>query len=106
MSFYWNLRRELFLRKNIHRPVDLQALLSEHGLPRSLPAVCALLKRPPESLRLQTMQVICNALGCNLNDFCVMEPDPKGCGLNRSEPSDIPDGEFPDPFQFLIHECE
>jgi len=81
----------------------MQALLREHGLPLSLPAVCALLKRRPESLRLKTMQMICNALGCNLNDFCVMEPDPKGRGSNGSEPSD---GEFPDPFQFQIHECE
>jgi DNA-binding Xre family transcriptional regulator len=106
MSFHWNLRRELFLRKNVHRAVDLQALLSEHGLPRSLPAVCALLKRPPESLPLRTMQVICNALGCNLNDFCVMEPDLNGRSSNGGDPSDPPDGEFPDPFQFPIHECE
>jgi DNA-binding Xre family transcriptional regulator len=106
MSFHWNLRRELFLRKNIHRPVDLQALLREHGLRRSLPSVCALLKRPPESLPLRTIQVICNALDCNLSDFCVMEPEPKGRGSDSIEPSDIPDGEFPDPFQFPIHECE
>ena len=107
MSFHWNLRRELLLRKNVHRAVDLQALLREHGLPLSLPTVCALVKQPPEFfLPLKTMQIVCNALGCNLNDFCVMEPDPKGRGLNSSEPSDIEDGEFPDPFQFPIHECE
>lgn len=106
MSFYWNLRRELLLRKNVHRPVDLQAVLREHGLPLSLPTVCAWIKHPPQSLPLKKMQVICNALGCNLNDFCVMEPDPKGRGSNGSEASDIPDGEFPDPFQFPIHECE
>jgi DNA-binding Xre family transcriptional regulator len=99
MSFRWNLRREMFLRKNVHRPVDLQALLREHGLPLSLPAVCALINQPAEFLRLSTMQVICDALGCNLNDFCVIEP-------NRGEPSDTADDEFPDPFQFPIHECE
>lgn len=103
MSFHWNLRRELLLRKNVHRSVDLQVLLREHGLPLSLPSVCKLLKQPPEYLPLKTIQVICNALRCNLNDFCVMEPDPKGRGSNRNEPSD---GEFPDPFQFSIHVCE
>jgi putative transcriptional regulator len=106
MSFYWNLRREMLLRKNVHRPVDLQALLTEHGLPLSLPAVCALIKQTPRSLHLSTIQIVCNALGCNLSDLCVMKPDPKMRGLNAGEAPDNTSGEFPDPFQFPIHECE
>lgn len=106
MSFYWKLRREMLLRKNVHRAVDLQALLTQHGLPLSLPAVCALIKQTPLSLHLSTMQIICNALGCNLSDLCVMKPDPKGRSSNASEALDNPNGEFPDPFQFPIHECE
>src|SRR5258708_36254878 len=105
MSFYWNLRREMLLRKNVHRAVDLQALLTEQGLPLSLPAVCALIKRTPHSLHLSTIQNICNALGFNLSDLCAMEPDPKRRSSNASSLDD-PNGEFPDPFQFSIHECE
>lgn len=106
MSFHWNLRREMFLRKNIHRPVDLQALLRQNGFPLSLPAVCALVNREPRALPLKTAQALCNALGCTLNDICVMEPDPKGRISNGSGSSEPPEGEFPDPFQFPIHECE
>lgn len=105
MSFHWNLRREMLLRKNVHRAVDLQVLLREHGLDLSLPSVCKLMKEPEKSLNLSTAQVVCNALHCNLNDFCVMEPDPEGRGGNYHEPTDGSD-EFPDPFQFPIHQCE
>jgi hypothetical protein len=104
MSFYWNLRREALLRKNIHRAVDLRALLAKHGLPLSLPTVCALMNRTPQLLDLIKLQIICNALDCTLNDFCVMEPDPNARGLNRKESSI--DGEMPDPFHFPIHECD
>jgi len=102
MSFHWNLPRELFLRKSIHRPTELQALLRENGYPLSLPAVCALVKQAPKALTLETMQAICNSLDCTLNDFCTMEPD-----RNRRGPQ-LPDreDEFPDPFQFSIHDCD
>jgi len=103
MSFHWNLRRELFLRKNIHRPVDLQALLKENGYPLSLPAVCALINQEPKALTLTTMQALCNCLNCTLHDLCVMEPDPKRRGLQISHSQE---DEFPDPFQFPIHECD
>ena len=103
MSFHWNLRRELLLRKNIHRPVDLQALLQQDGFHISLPAVCALIKNKPKALPLKTAQALCNSLDCTLNDLCTMEPDRKRRGPQRS---DSPEDEFPDPFQFPIHECD
>jgi len=103
MSFHWHLRREMLLRRNVHRAVDLQALLTEHGLPLSLPAVCNLIKEKPRSLHLSTLQIVCNALDCTLNDLCVMEPDPKRRGSQLLDPAE---DEFPDPFQFPIHECE
>jgi len=103
MSFQWNLRRELFLRKSIHRPVDLQALLRENGYSLSLPAVCALVNREPKALPLETAQALCNSLDCTLSDLCTMEPDRKRRGPHLS---DCQEDEFPDPFQFPIHECD
>ena len=103
MSFHWKLRREMLLRKNVHRPVDLQALLRANDYPLSLPAVCALVNQEPKALPLKTMQALCNSLNCNLNDLCVMEPDSKRRG---PQCSDSQEDEFPDPFQFPIHECD
>lgn len=106
MSFIWTPRRELVMRKELYRPVDFQALLAEHGLRLSLPAVIALLNQTPQSLRIRTMQGICNALNCRLSDFCDIEPDPPTLSdATSNQLLDSLDGViFPDPYQFGIHD--
>jgi DNA-binding Xre family transcriptional regulator len=108
MSYIWQLQRELFMRKNLYRPIDLQTLLEANGLPLSLPAVCAFFNETPSALRLRTMQAICNSLNCRLSDFFIMEPDTderKGSTSNGEQGGDSGNSEeFPDPFQFPMHE--
>src|SRR5260370_12832457 len=110
MSVLWNLRRELLVRKNLHRPIDFQALLSDHGLPLALPAVCSLVNGTPRALRLTTMQAICNALDCQLSDFCVVAPDAAAhravSSKNRKASAEDDLVQFPDPFQYRIHELD
>ena len=103
MSLIWSLQRELYTRKNLFRPVDLQALLIEQGLKLSRPAVGSLVNETPDAVRLRTMQAICNALGCRLSDFCIMEPDATN---HTARPNSGDSLHFPDPFQFPIHEID
>src|SRR5579883_1462994 len=76
MPVRWNLKQWLASNRQIYRPADLQALLEEKGgVQLSWQAVSALLNNEPGALRLSTIQALCNALNCNLSDFCDVLPD-------------------------------
>jgi LacI family transcriptional regulator len=79
MPVVWNLKKWLAVEHDIYRPSELQALLKEKaGVQLSLQAISALFNGRPTALRLQTMQALCNALGCKLSDFCDVLPDRAG----------------------------
>jgi DNA-binding Xre family transcriptional regulator len=76
MPIVWNLKKWLAVERDIYRPSELQALLAEKaGVQLSLQAVSALINGKPNALRLQTIQALCNALDCELQDFCRVLPD-------------------------------
>jgi LacI family transcriptional regulator len=76
MPVRWHLKQWLASNRQIYRPSDLQALLEEKGgVQLSWQAVSALLNNEPGALRLSTIQALCNALNCNLSDFCDVLPD-------------------------------
>ncbi|GHO99466.1 hypothetical protein KSF_095140 [Reticulibacter mediterranei] len=76
MPIEWDLKQWLAVKYQIYRPSELQALLEEKaGLQLSLQAISSLLNNVPGALRLSTMQALCTALNCSLNDFCRVFPD-------------------------------
>jgi LacI family transcriptional regulator len=76
MPVRWNLKQWLAINRQIYRPSELQALLEEKaGAQLSWQAISALLNNTPGALRLSTIQALCNALNCNLSDFCDVLPD-------------------------------
>jgi DNA-binding Xre family transcriptional regulator len=76
MPVVWNLKKWLAVERDIYRPIELQTLLAEKaGVQLSLQAVSALINGKPSALRLQTIQALCNALDCELCDFCNVLPD-------------------------------
>jgi len=76
MPVVWNLKKWLAVERDIYRPVELQTLLAEKaGVQLSLQAISALINGKPNALRLQTIQALCNALECELCDFCNVLPD-------------------------------
>lgn len=84
MPITWNLRKWLALHRDIYRPADLQALLKDKaGVILSHQAVAALMQGTPSALRLQTMQALCNALDCQLSDFCEVTPDAPAARTRR-----------------------
>lgn len=76
MPVVWNLKKWLVVERNIYRPSELQALIIEKtGVHLSLQAISSLVNGKPSSMRFQTMQVICNALECDVNDFFNIKAD-------------------------------
>lgn len=76
MPIQWNLRQWLATNRQIYRPAELQALLEEKtGVQLSWQAISSLLNNVPSGLRFSTIQALCNALNCNLSDFCDILPD-------------------------------
>jgi DNA-binding Xre family transcriptional regulator len=117
MSLTWNLKKWLAVERNIYRPSELRAVISEKaGVHISLQSLSALINGQPDALRLQTVQTLCNALECNLSDFCEVRPDSpadrpkrKGDGspirlYGSPAPSPAPEkpsgSPFPDPRDF------
>lgn len=76
MPVIWNLKKWLAVERDIYRPSELQALLSKQlGITLSLQAISTLINGKPQAIRIQTVQVLCNALNCKLSDFCEVLPD-------------------------------
>jgi DNA-binding Xre family transcriptional regulator len=76
MPVVWNLKKWLAVERDIYRPSELQAVLAEKaGVQLSIQALSALIKGKPAALRFQTVQALCNALQCELGDFCRVLPD-------------------------------
>ncbi len=70
MPVIWNLKKWLALERDIYRPSELQALITEKtGVHLSLQAISALMNATPSGMRFQTMQVLCDALDCDVCDF-------------------------------------
>jgi DNA-binding Xre family transcriptional regulator len=117
MPIQWNLKRWLALERDITRPTQLQRLLRERaGVELSLQAVMKLMKGTPRKLTLQTMQALCDALDCDLNDFLRVRADPlrRVVPMNAGQPRRLHgrraahapaevlgESPYPDPGEFL-----
>jgi DNA-binding Xre family transcriptional regulator len=76
MAVVWNLKKWLAIEHDIFRPSELQAILAERANTHlSLQAISTLINNPPQALRMNTMQALCNALNCQVSDFFDVTPD-------------------------------
>ncbi|MFJ8780918.1 helix-turn-helix domain-containing protein [Streptomyces sp. NPDC102476] len=69
----WNLRW-VAARQDIWRPTDLLAAFRRVGFNPSLSKVSALWGGTPVTVRLDDLDLICQALGCNVADLLEAEP--------------------------------
>jgi DNA-binding Xre family transcriptional regulator len=69
----WNLRWAA-AKRDIWRPVDLQAAFAKAGFKPSLSKVAALWGGTPVTVRLDDLDKICAALGCTVADLLEAEP--------------------------------
>jgi DNA-binding Xre family transcriptional regulator len=69
----WNLRW-VAARQDIWRPTDLLAAFRRVGFTPSLSKVSALWGGTPVTVRLEDLDLICQALGCTVADLLEAEP--------------------------------
>jgi DNA-binding Xre family transcriptional regulator len=69
----WNLRW-VAARQDIWRPTDLLAAFRRVGFNPSLSKVSALWGGTPVTVRLEDLDLICQALGCTVADLLEAEP--------------------------------
>lgn len=74
MAIHWRLK-SLLAARGIHRARTLQRRITDKtGVIISLQNLCNLLNDKPQAIRLKTMEVLCSALDCNLEEFCSIKP--------------------------------
>ncbi|MEV5400697.1 helix-turn-helix transcriptional regulator [Streptomyces cellulosae] len=80
----WNLRW-VAARQDIWRPTDLLAAFRRVGFSPSLSKVSALWGGTPVTVRLEDLDLICQALGCTVADLLEAEPAATGAGEEEVE---------------------
>jgi DNA-binding Xre family transcriptional regulator len=70
----WNLRLAA-ANRGIWKASELQRILADHGMAVSAGKMSHLWSGQPVSLKLADLDVICVALGCDLAELLVPEPD-------------------------------
>ncbi|MCY7344345.1 MAG: helix-turn-helix transcriptional regulator [Pseudonocardia sp.] len=70
----WNLRLAA-ANRGIWKASELQRSLAEHGLVISAGKMLGLWSGRPISLKLADLDVICVALGCEVGELLIPEPD-------------------------------
>jgi DNA-binding Xre family transcriptional regulator len=70
----WNLRLAA-ANRGIWKASDMQRLLADHGLTISAGKMSTLWSGQPVTLRLSDLDVVCAALGCQIAELLIPEPD-------------------------------
>ncbi|MFK0114213.1 helix-turn-helix domain-containing protein [Streptomyces sp. NPDC091217] len=86
----WNLRW-VAARQDIWRPTDLLAAFRRVGFNPSLSKVSALWGGTPVTVRLDDLDLICQALGCTVADL--MEAEPAAAAEDEEETKAAAGGE-------------
>ena len=75
MAIHWKLKQYIREKYGFLRLKDLQRRIMEKtGIIVSLQHLSELGRGCPKSIRLHTMEVLCSALDCTLNDLIAIEP--------------------------------
>lgn len=66
----WRLKTYLVKKHQIYSVTDLQTLIEKKtGVMVSLANLCKLVNHQPKMIRLETIEIICTALGCELSSI-------------------------------------
>jgi DNA-binding Xre family transcriptional regulator len=70
MAINWRLKTYLSTTHSIYTIVDLKKLISKRtGIVISLQNLSNIVNKRPKQIRLETIEIICSALDCQLSDF-------------------------------------
>ncbi|MCK5537501.1 MAG: helix-turn-helix transcriptional regulator [Bacteroidales bacterium] len=75
MSTSWRLKSYIAQNHSIYTATDFQKkIIKKTGIIISLVQLSKILKKKPVLIRLETMEIICSALNCNLTQFMNIKP--------------------------------
>jgi len=75
MSIRWRLKVFLSQNYTIYNATSFQKMIiKKTGVIISLPNICKIINNKPNLIRLETMEIICSALDCELKDFMEIKP--------------------------------
>jgi DNA-binding Xre family transcriptional regulator len=70
MAIHWTFKQYLSSKCQIYTATELQKrIIKETGVVISLAQLCKLVKGRPKQIRIETAEIICSALSCELQDF-------------------------------------
>lgn len=76
MAFKWKLKEWLAIHFRLYRLADIQrVIVDETGVRWSLETISQLVNKTPKSIRVETMQTLCDAFHCRFSDICEILPD-------------------------------
>lgn len=76
MAFKWKLKEWLAIHFRLYRLADIQrVIVEETGVRWSLETIAQLVNKTPKSIRVETMQTLCDAFHCRSSDICEILPD-------------------------------
>lgn len=78
MSITWNLKKYIAKKHSIYSATDFKKMIHKKtGVSISLQNICNYLNKNPAMIRLETMEIICTALDCSLQDILKIAPSKK-----------------------------
>ena len=78
MSIKWNLKKYIKKKHSIYSATEFKKMIQKKtGVSISLQNICNYLNKNPAMIRLETMEIICTALNCNLQEILKISPEKK-----------------------------
>ena len=75
MAIHWKLKQYIRDKHSLYKLKELQEHIAEKtSIVISLQHLSDLVRACPKSIRLQTMEILCSALNCTLNDLVTIDP--------------------------------
>ena len=75
MTIKWNLKNFIEKKHSIYSATELKKMIQKKtGVSISLQNICNYLNKNPAMIRLETMEIICTALDCNLQEILKITP--------------------------------
>lgn len=75
MSISWRLKQNLVTRHQIYTVTDFQKqIVRKTGVKISIANLCKYVNDTPKLIRLETIEILCTALDCNLDELLRVLP--------------------------------
>ena len=111
MSISWKLKKYLANEHQIYTVTDFQKkIVKKTGIIISIANLCNYVNHRPKMIRLDTMEIICTALNCELAELLIISPKKvnfthnKKLSFKNTPLSKIGVKSFPPPEDYRDHE--